>query len=152
MSPRPRTSVYRLPDSEKRNPHAVYRIFDAQDRVIYIGCAEDVETRVHNHRAIFSRMPGADLIMRGYARHESEEYPNKTTARHAERAAIAAERPWLNRHHNPTRWRRDGQYGPYVPVDVESYVAFALSVLGPRPEREGYLAHDDYLALLARAG
>jgi hypothetical protein len=153
MSPRPKTSPYRLRDDQKMYPHAVYRIFDAQDRLLYIGCTEDVDWRISQHRDIFNTLPGGDLISRSYARHTSEEYPNRLAARDAERAAIKAEAPWLNRHHNPTRWRRDGQYGAYVPVDVEGYVAFALSLLGPRPDGPpGLIVHDAYTALLARAG
>lgn len=117
----------RYTDAEDERPTSVYRIFDAADRLIYVGCAEDVFARIKHHRAMYNTTRDAWLIHRGYHRHESVEYPTRPQARAAERAAIRDEAPWLNRHHNPKRWKRiDNQW---VAIDALEMREFAESTL-----------------------
>lgn len=115
-----------------QRPHSIYRIFDASGRLLYIGCAEDVQARIYMHRATYT-MVDAFLIHRHYDRHTSEVVGPLSDARAAERAAIETERPILNRQHNPTRWRKVA--GEYVPVDAETVEALRdLHHIEPNPE------------------
>jgi len=102
----------------------VYRIFDKADRLIYIGCTRDVEARIYQHKWTH-RIVDSHLIQGGYHHHDSTKYPDLATARAAERDAIAEQRPWLNRQHNPSRWAKDGREGAYLPLDPEGYKAIA---------------------------
>ena len=112
----------------------VYRIFDASDRLLYIGCTSCVETRIYMHRATYT-LVDAFLIHRHYDHHTSELIGKSLAeARAAERAAIKEERPVLNRQHNPTRWRKvDGQYHP---VDAETLEAHQALSARPEPNPE----------------
>lgn len=140
----------RMGDAEDARPASVYRIFDKDGQLIYVGCAVDVASRIHTHRSFWSPTPGCDLIYRGYDHHDEAQYPTRVEARAAERLAIREQGPWVNRHHNPTRWRR-GAKG-YEPVDPKAYAEYALSILGPRPRGPfGSFVHDEYLAMLGRA-
>lgn len=104
----------RLLDAEKPWPHSVYRLFDADHNLLYIGVTEDVEHRVYMHlqtttcrewQAIWSR----------YDHHDSIEYPDLAAAREAERRTIFEQAPILNRQHNPKRWHRVA--GRYLPAN-----------------------------------
>lgn len=123
--------VFRHCDDETGVATSVYRIFDHRDRLLYVGVAQDVEHRIYMHMATYTT-PGWLLIHKGNARHESVEYPSRKAARAAEAKAIAAEKPWLNRQHNPSRWRRVA--GQYQPVDAEAWAELERTI------------HDDYLA------
>lgn len=93
--------------------HYVYRLFDKSDRLLYIGCARDVEERIYMHRATFTMACSWEIHL-NYHHHTSEPYPDLAAAREAERHAITTEAPLLNRQHNPTRWRRIS--GAWTPV------------------------------------
>ena len=130
-------------DFEDVRPHTVYRIYDSADRLLWIGCTVDIGSRIEAHRSLWSAAFGSSLIRRGYARHTVQEYPDRATARDAERAAITAEGPWLNVHHNPTRWQRVN--GRRVPTDTAGLRELAASILGPRPDLPfGEAAHDEF--------
>jgi predicted GIY-YIG superfamily endonuclease len=102
----------KAPDALDLREHFVYRIFDEAGALLYIGCARDVDSRVEMHRST-TQTYGWTRLRFHYGHHTSEPYPTKAAARVAERAAIAAEAPLLNRQHNPKRWRRvAGQYEP----------------------------------------
>lgn len=98
----------------------VYRLFDEAGELLYIGMTSNFEQRIRFHLEPVSdrqaRLPGADEIKARYHHHTLEPYPNEFVARKAERKAIKAEAPLLNRFHNPTRWQRAYHRGPYVPV------------------------------------
>lgn len=103
------------------SPHHVYRVFDAQGRLLYIGCTHDVNGRMAVHRAWGSPNPASQAIFLHGERVESVEFPDFATARQAERDAITAEAPYFNREHNPKRWARVGGEwtavgGEYAPV------------------------------------
>lgn len=96
-------------------PHDVYRIFDDQGRLLYIGCARDWTERIHMHEALRRQNAVSDAIChRGY-RVTVEIYRNKAMARAAEKTAIKAEAPHLNLEHNSSRYRRVRGAG-YVPT------------------------------------
>lgn len=123
-----------VPPAER--PHFVYRIYSADDVLLYIGCAYDVEQRIYMHKATYT-MVDAFLIHRHYQRHTSEQHPTLRAARAAERAAITAEAPLLNRQHNPKRWRRvDGQY---LPVD-EATLNEHAKLCAPPPVNHEFVA------------
>ena len=99
-------------------PHYVYRIFDADDALLYVGCAEDVETRLSFHCAFSSQSPTSWEIAERMARHTSQEFPSKSTAHAEEIRAIKTEAPLLNRQHNITRFKRE--FGVYRALSTES--------------------------------
>ena len=99
-------------DHEDSRPHSVYRCYDADDQLLYIGCAWDVDHRIWFHMQRSSQSEVSWAVRRRMARYTSQEYPTKAAARSAEREAIANEAPLLNRQHNPRRFRKtpDGRY------------------------------------------
>lgn len=68
-------------------PHAVYRMYDADGQLLYIGSTSDIGRRVQNHIGY-----GRPWILR-VTRVELEWYPDIVTAREAEGRAIADENP-----------------------------------------------------------
>lgn len=78
-------------------PHYVYRLFDAADRLLYIGATCDVENRLFHllHPCNEGKVPG--LSAERVARHVVTVHPDRRAAFAAERAAIQVERPLLNR-------------------------------------------------------
>lgn len=87
-------------------PHYVYRLFDENDQLIYIGCARDAQSRVNQHKDWNIPSRTSDYFWRHTLRFTSEKYPNLALARNAERAAIESEVPLLNRFHNPRRFTK----------------------------------------------
>jgi predicted GIY-YIG superfamily endonuclease len=79
-------------------PHYVYRCYDAADRLLYIGCTQDMGGRMAVHASSWQNPASAALNLR-MARHTVEEFPSKDAARAAERAAIFNEAPLFNLHH-----------------------------------------------------
>ena len=74
--------------------HYVYRIFDHDGRLIYVGCSHDPETRMATHRHTMWWAPQI-------ARIKIKVYPNKDAGHDAEREIIRAEKP---------RWNLKGQW------------------------------------------
>lgn len=93
-------------DDEDQREHSVYRLYNDSGDLLYIGCARDVEQRLMLHHVF------------GYTLCAIEEYPNKASARAAERAAIKAEAPLLNKQHNPQRFkgRKGGGFDAVEPI------------------------------------
>lgn len=79
-------------------PHIVYRAFDADGRLLYIGCTSNLHLRMRSH----SSQSGWFSAM---ARLEIEEHVNRLRAEQAERRAIATEEPLFNKIHRTTRSR-----------------------------------------------
>ena len=75
--------------------HYVYRIFDADGALLYIGATQDVATRLYHLTALCNRARYGDVARR-MEYHTVEEYPTRREAFDAERAAIAAESPLFN--------------------------------------------------------
>lgn len=77
-------------------PHDVYWLYDAEDRVLYIGCSHQLTTRLEAHarqKEWWNRV----------SRVEVERYTDRATARTAEATAIRRERPIFNKHVPITR-------------------------------------------------
>jgi predicted GIY-YIG superfamily endonuclease len=93
----------------------VYRVFDRNDALLYIGSTRDINARKAIHMAD-RKSPIAYPMQTCAVRWETQEFPTYEAAKAAEVAAIEAEVPYLNRQHNPKRWRRiDGEWTPLLP-------------------------------------
>lgn len=83
---------------------ALYRFYDADEQLLYIGIAYDPNLRRHQH----SKASWRDLV----AKQVIEWHPTRDAAAEAERTAIAAELPLHNTQHHPVngpaRARRQG--------------------------------------------
>jgi predicted GIY-YIG superfamily endonuclease len=91
----------------------IYRIFDKEDQLLYIGYSTQPENRIGLHSALSSQSPTSWEISRRMARYSIEEFKTKELARAAERRAIEEEAPLLNHQHNPKRFVRvAGRYQP----------------------------------------
>lgn len=108
-------------------PHYLYRCFDNDGQLLYIGVARDVAGRMfhHLHACNIGKQPNGTL-RRLMADYTAERYGTKVEARAAERAAIATEGPLLNKQHNPRRFRKNarGSYDavePIHPVTARAY-------------------------------
>lgn len=93
-------------DESEMEP-VLYRCFSHDGSLLYIGVSEDVENRIglHLEPSMAGRSLVSIILRRHYAFHTVEPMPSWQAARTAERAAIKAERPIANRHHNPDMWR-----------------------------------------------
>lgn len=74
-------------------PHFVYRAFDADTRLLYVGCTLDFERRKAEHT--YMRPWGRDV-----ARWTVERFEDQRSALAAEERAIAAEKPLHNAMYN----------------------------------------------------
>lgn len=71
-------------------PHYVYRVYDDVDRLLYIGCTYQIETRLKQHQSWFTPWaPYRDRVT-------VEMHPNRAQGMEAEKRAIAAEDPVYN--------------------------------------------------------
>lgn len=95
-------------DAEDTREQTVYRCYDDAGQLLYIGCTGDLDYRMSLHNP---------LVMRHTSEIVTEIYPNRLAGRAAERAAIKAESPLLNKQHNPTRFKRQPEGGGYVAVE-----------------------------------
>lgn len=89
------------------DPTAVYRLYDGQEALLYVGMSFDLAARMAGHAA---RSPWWGDV----ARKTMQWYPTRREASAAETAAIAAERPRYNKRmtSSPTQgrvrsWTRD---------------------------------------------
>ena len=100
-----------------RSPWSLYRVYDANDALLYIGVSRDVQTRISLHLARSTRQEASWAIRRLMARYTTEPLTGgPLEALAAEREAIKAEAPLLNKVHNPKRFRRVN--GAYLPICV----------------------------------
>ena len=77
-----------LPDFMQRQ-QTLYRLFDENDRLLYVGITWNVRDRFYAHKA--DKVWWDDV-----ARHELEEYPDRDSVLEAERVAIKTEFPIYN--------------------------------------------------------
>lgn len=77
-------------------PAYVYRLYDADDVLLYVGCAYDVKVRVELHRYATYFGPRINRV-------EYVEYPDRATADVAELEAIQTLRPRWNSKGRPPR-------------------------------------------------
>lgn len=87
--------------------HFLYRCYDAQDELLYIGCTTDIEGRMGLHVSAYvnrfrSRVPqtSVELVSRMVRYEVSDPIKGRQAARAAEKAAIQGELPVLNVVHN----------------------------------------------------
>ena len=115
------------PDALLNVPHYVYRCYDQDGALLYVGVARNVEERMfhHLHPCNMGKQPNGTL-RRHMARYEVESFATKLEARSAERSAIATEAPLLNRQHNPRRFRKAGtaSYALVEPIHPLTAAAF----------------------------
>lgn len=98
---------------------SLYRLYDAENRLLYIGCSRDVYSRVYSHECASSSMLDAAVIQRHATRcYVTFASTVRREALAAEAHAITTERPLLNRQHNYTRWATAGR--DFVPADEET--------------------------------
>lgn len=109
--------------------HVVYRCYDAADRLLYIGCTQDLAARMAVHQCDSPNRASRELVAR-LGRLDYEEYPNRASALAAERAAIADEAPLLNTHHNLGRRVRSlpAAERPRLTDDQRGQLADALAL------------------------
>lgn len=96
-----------VPDADNTHEQTVYRCYDKAGQLLYIGCTSDLDYRLTLHNP---------LVLRETREIVTESYSDRLSGREAERAAIKAEAPLLNKHHNPTRFTAQGG-GGFVPVE-----------------------------------
>jgi hypothetical protein len=114
-------------------PHHVYRCFDSTGRLIYVGASGDLFARLRSHRASSWWAPQVAKVT-------AKVYPNRLTARAAERAAIRAEMP---------RWNKSGKWETRHQWTQEDWIDW-LTVLfqaSRYPAPEIYARLRDYRAL-----
>jgi hypothetical protein len=75
-------------------PAAVYRLFDADDRLLYVGVTENVKARFSHHASSKPWWPDV-------ARHTVEWMDNRDDAEAAEKLAISTEMPVWNVRDSP---------------------------------------------------
>ena len=122
--------------------HIVYRCYDADDRLIYVGCTSDVVSRMQVHGSSWGNPVSAALNMR-MVRHTETAYPDKVSGRRAEREAIFAEAPVLNLHHQRVRLTPAARR-----VLIEEY----LQATRPEPDPKVAAAWAELAGRFARAG
>ena len=116
----------------------LYRLRDAEDRLLYIGCSKNVYSRIYSHEAASSSMLDADVIRRHATRcYVAFASTNRLEALRMEAAAITAERPLLNRHSNYSRWKQVDR--EFVPIDEETAREVAL-LRGSDPVKDDAVA------------
>ena len=115
-----------------KRKHYVYRVFDADDRLLYIGCTDDPGSRLQVHMSSWGNPSSAYLIMRGARWDWGQPIAGKVAARAEEKRAIGDEAPLLNVHHNKGRGLRGEALSAELqrtrPQDLEQY------------ERQGHFA------------
>lgn len=81
-------------------PHFVYRCYDEDGDLLYVGCSGDVEKRLAIHAKTASWVADVRNM-------EVEEFDSRRDALHAESRAIAAEHPY---HNIVGRWMRRNEW------------------------------------------
>lgn len=105
----------------------VYRVYDRNGALLYIGSTRDLDARKSIHMADH-KSPIAFAMQMCAARWDATEHPTYAAAKSAEVAAIKAESPFLNRQHNPTRWRRvNGEWVSLLPLYEMSWNRTAVT-------------------------
>lgn len=97
-------------------PHYVYRCYDAEDRLIYVGCTVDPATRIANHRA--AAWWGTQIVR---VRHTV--FPDREHALRMERTAIGEEQPRWNlrsRWHTRSIWSAEHYVDYYIALKSQA--------------------------------
>jgi hypothetical protein len=121
---------------------AVYRCFDRDGRLVYVGASCLGLVRFHQHQAEKGWWPCV-------ARVEVEHYANRAEALAAERAAIEAEAPRFNIHHGLRRSvtvRRRQEWASDQRVGIPDSIAKGLHLLRRRQHAIARARRDIVLA------
>lgn len=89
-----------MPRVDKDKATALYRLYDADEALLYVGIAVDPPVRLRIHSGEKTWWPQV-------ARHTVEWHPDRPSAEVAEVAAIVTEKPRYNVEHSTTRARGD---------------------------------------------
>lgn len=118
---------------------SLYRFYDADDRLLYIGISTQACARLAQHAKDKEWFPSV-------ARASFEHYDTQAEALAAEKAAIKAERPAHNIRHSPTPrvTRRNGdmtveEVAAYLRVDIDMVNRWANFGRIPHVRRNGSL-------------
>jgi hypothetical protein len=99
------------------SPHYVYRCYDADGDLLYVGCTVDVKTRMPVHHGFAENGGWPDLVTRV----ESDVFPNRAAGWFAEKEAILAGEPIYNMHRPVSHYRAihgaDAALPPYLTED-----------------------------------
>lgn len=75
-------------------PHTVYRCYDRNGALLYVGCTVDVRVRLGQHG--YDRSPWLPLVVEV----TTVECPDRAAGLAEEKRVIAAEQPMFNTRHN----------------------------------------------------
>lgn len=106
--------------------HYVYRVYDFDDRLIYVGCTKDLFKRLSVHGK-------SSWWAYQIARVRGSVYPDRRLALDAESQAIKTERP---------RWNVKGRYDQNASWTPDEYVDYATALInhpGSSPSRVRHL-------------
>lgn len=74
----------------KTKPHDVYRVFDKDRTLLYVGCSSNAFKRIQQHKYEYQAwFPSACTV-------DIDQYPDRVTARLVEAQSIATESPVWN--------------------------------------------------------
>lgn len=104
--------------------HVVYRCFDVDGRLLYVGCTSNLERRLTKHRT----QPSSRTWYPRLNRVKARIYPTRHAAMWAETVAIRTEQPLFNSVHNPNppSDRRPGRPKGYA-IDAAKVRALLLA-------------------------
>jgi predicted GIY-YIG superfamily endonuclease len=107
--------------------HYVYRYYNADDDLLYVGCSKNPWQRYKTHRA------DSRLWIREVTRGRISVFPDKPTALAAERAAVETEHPRYNR-------KLRGDRSAWTPEQYQNY-AYGYLAASHYPESDWSSAH-----------
>lgn len=81
-------------NNSNQNPNVLYRFFDKDKNLLYIGISKSFGNRFNQHAHISEWFAKANSVT-------IEHYPNRASVETAEKKAIKSERPKYNKSHNP---------------------------------------------------
>lgn len=107
--------------------HYVYRAFDQDNRLVYVGCSKNLFDRLIHHRNNSWWSPQVSRVT-------ARVYPDKLSGRRAEQEAIATEMP---------RWNVQGRWATrhtWSPSDYADYERAYVNAYRMTPARERHLS------------
>jgi predicted GIY-YIG superfamily endonuclease len=105
----------------------VYRFFDSQDNLLYVGCTDNWRRRFREHKK-------STWWAFKIKRDTIEEFPDEETARRAELTAIGNETPIYNKRGRTTEWDSEFEYNPCPGTAKPKYWDYEII---PKYIREG---------------
>lgn len=111
-------------------PHALYRMFSTDGRLLYVGCTFNPFQRFKSHEGVKPWVTDAASVT-------IEWFPNKEAARKAEESAIEAEAPEWNVHGKSSPKHSIGRYHPAYDRDDRSTWSVEAKRTYHRSARQG---------------